>query len=302
MANTVIALKKSATPSAVPSNLANGEVAINYADGKLFYKHANGTIIAFNTSGGNSFGTVNANGTLVVADTSSGVLNLVPGNNIYITADSVNDKINIGIIDSPTFIGQTTVSGGKFVVNAIGGDEGGEILLEKPPNGTLNGGITIDSYQNKLRFFEQGGSARGVYIDLSLASAGVGTDLLASSGSTDTTARAAASAAFDKANSANLLAYNVGINTNNYLISVIAGANTAVGAGANAFTSATIAGANTAVGTGANNFASATISGANTISSAAFNKANSANSLAASAYDAANAALAAAVALAIALG
>ena len=50
--------------------------------------------------------------------------------------------------------------------------------------------------------------------------------------------------AFDKANSANLLAYNVGVNTNNYLISVIAGANTTVGTGANAFASATIAGAN----------------------------------------------------------
>ena len=44
MANTVIALKKSATPSSVPSNLANGELAINYADGKLYYKAANGTI------------------------------------------------------------------------------------------------------------------------------------------------------------------------------------------------------------------------------------------------------------------
>ena len=73
MANTVIALKKSATPSAAPSNLANGELAINYADGKLYYKHANGSIVAFNTSGGVSFGTVNANGTLVVADAASGI-------------------------------------------------------------------------------------------------------------------------------------------------------------------------------------------------------------------------------------
>ena len=95
MANTVIALKKSATPAATPSTLANGELAINYADGKLFYKHANGSIVAFNTSGGNSFGTVNANGTLVVADAASGILNLVPGNNIQITADPINDIITI---------------------------------------------------------------------------------------------------------------------------------------------------------------------------------------------------------------
>jgi len=70
--------------------------------------------------------------------------------------------------------------------------------------------------------------------------------------------------AFDKANSSNLLAYNVGINTNNYLISVISGANTTIGAGANNYLLAVIAGANSAVGTGANNFASVTIAGANT--------------------------------------
>ena len=101
--------------------------------------------------------------------------------------------------------------------------------------------------------------------------------------------------AYNKANAANVLAFQTGIGANaftsatiagantavgtganNYLLAVIAGANTAVGTGANAFTSATVAGANTAVGTGANTFASSTIAGANTISIAAFNKANSA--------------------------
>jgi hypothetical protein len=44
MANT-ITLKKSATPSQAPSSLADGEIAINYADGKLFYKNASNSII-----------------------------------------------------------------------------------------------------------------------------------------------------------------------------------------------------------------------------------------------------------------
>jgi hypothetical protein len=44
MANT-ITLKKSATPSQAPSTLADGEIAINYADGKLFYKNASNSII-----------------------------------------------------------------------------------------------------------------------------------------------------------------------------------------------------------------------------------------------------------------
>ena len=71
-------------------------------------------------------------------------------------------------------------------------------------------------------------------------------------------------AAYDKANAANVLAYNngiggnTGIGANAFAAATIAGANTAVGSGANAFTSATIAGANTAVGTGANTYANAT--------------------------------------------
>lgn len=95
MANTVIAIKKSATPAAQPTVLANGELAINYADGKLFYKHANGTILPFNTQGGNAFGTVNANGTLVVAGSSEAVVTLIAGNNISIIGDAINDTVTI---------------------------------------------------------------------------------------------------------------------------------------------------------------------------------------------------------------
>ena len=118
MANTVIQLKKSGTASAVPSSLANGELAINYADGKLFYKHSNGTVLSF-SSGGDSFGTINANGTLVVADTPGDVLNLVAGNNITFGVDTVNDKITINSDDSTklsntsgvTFGGDLTITG-----------------------------------------------------------------------------------------------------------------------------------------------------------------------------------------------
>jgi len=64
------------------------------------------------------------------------------------------------------------------------GDEGGEFFLaQSQTNTTLAGGITIDSYQNRIRFFEQGGSARGAYIDLTACAGGAGTNLL-SGGST----------------------------------------------------------------------------------------------------------------------
>lgn len=109
MANTTIQLKRSATSSNVPAVLDFGELAINYTDGKLFYKHSNGTILPFATSGGNAFGTVNANNTLVVSDTAGDVLTLSTGNNITIVGDAINDTITIGLQNSPTFIGDTTV-------------------------------------------------------------------------------------------------------------------------------------------------------------------------------------------------
>ena len=68
----------------------------------------------------------------------------------------------------------------KFVAQAVGGDEGGEILLGKPAtNSTIAGtGVTIDVWQNRLRFFEQGGDARGYYIDITGGGNGVGTNLV----------------------------------------------------------------------------------------------------------------------------
>jgi hypothetical protein len=70
--------------------------------------------------------------------------------------------------------------------------------------------------------------------------------------------------AFDKANAANVLAFNTGIGANAFASATVAGANTAVGTGANTYLLATIAGANTAVGTGANTYLLATIAGSNT--------------------------------------
>jgi hypothetical protein len=67
----------------------------------------------------------------------------------------------------------------KLVAQTVGGDEGGEILLGKAAtNTTLTGdGVTIDVFQNRLRIFEQGGDARGGYIDVSRLGNGVSTDL-----------------------------------------------------------------------------------------------------------------------------
>ena len=70
---------------------------------------------------------------------------------------------------------------------AVGGDEGAEIFLKHAvTNSTLAGeGVAVDIYQNKLRFFEYGGSFRGAYIDLTECGAelsGGMTNLLAGGG------------------------------------------------------------------------------------------------------------------------
>lgn len=59
------------------------------------------------------------------------------------------------------------------------GDEGGQIDLNKAvSNTTITTGVSIDVFQNKLRFFETGGTNRGYYIDISGGGASVGTNLV----------------------------------------------------------------------------------------------------------------------------
>jgi hypothetical protein len=50
MANT-IKIKNSGTASNVPSSLEFGELGLNYADGKLFYKNTSNTIVEFSSAG-----------------------------------------------------------------------------------------------------------------------------------------------------------------------------------------------------------------------------------------------------------
>jgi hypothetical protein len=78
-----------------------------------------------------------------------------------------------------TFDGTNLSVNGNIRATASSGDEGGEIFLNKAvTNTTINNGVTIDVYQNKLRFFEQGGSARGYYIDITSGGGGVGSSLV----------------------------------------------------------------------------------------------------------------------------
>jgi hypothetical protein len=255
MSNTAIQLKKSGVTGNTPTSLAFGEVALNYADGKLFYKNSlGGTSYISNQF---SFDTINSNNSLIFAGSSSDTLSFVAGNNITISTNTTTKTITINSTSGgdpsfafdkanaafnkansalantsgATFNGTLNVTG---TVRALtqGGDEGGELFLDKPvSNTTLAAGITIDVYQNKLRIFETGGSVRGAFIDLTAASAGVGSDLLSGGGGTvDTTARVSAAAAFLQANAAFIAAnsaYGAQNTTGTYANSAFSFANAA---------------------------------------------------------------------------
>lgn len=85
MANTTIQLKFSTVSGNTPSQLANGEVAINGADGKLFYSEPDGTIkFIENFQGPSGLNTE-------VQFNDEGVL----GANASFTFDKANSRLNV---------------------------------------------------------------------------------------------------------------------------------------------------------------------------------------------------------------
>ena len=87
MANKII-LKKSAVGGKIPvsTDLDYGELAINYADGKLYYKNSANNIMSIGGSGG---------GTLVVTSRSGPISIMVSGGSIVIGARSGNVSVSI---------------------------------------------------------------------------------------------------------------------------------------------------------------------------------------------------------------
>jgi hypothetical protein len=101
MANTTLQIKKSGVTGNVPSSLEYGELALNYADGKLYYRDSNNTI-TFIQSGSttDSFATINANSSLIFATSPTDTLSIAAGNNITISACTISKTITINAQDS----------------------------------------------------------------------------------------------------------------------------------------------------------------------------------------------------------
>jgi len=85
-ANTVIQVKKSGVTGNTPVGLNTGELALNYADGKIFYLNSDDGISSIENQ--NTFSTVNVNSTLVVANTTTDTLKFISGDGITISADA----------------------------------------------------------------------------------------------------------------------------------------------------------------------------------------------------------------------
>ena len=93
MSNTAIKLKKSGVTGNTPSGLANGELALNFADGKLYYKNSlGGTSYISNQF---SFDTINSNNSLILAGSGSDTLSFVAGNSITISTNTDTKTITI---------------------------------------------------------------------------------------------------------------------------------------------------------------------------------------------------------------
>jgi hypothetical protein len=206
MSNTSIKLKKSSVSGKIPlvSDIDYGELAINYADGKLYYKHNDTSIRSFLDSGqilyliDSDYLKSIINSTYLIANRPINLLedsNPALGNNLNLNGHNITDSGSSGSITMSGNItgGNVTatgdISGTNLISTMSSGDEGGEIKLAKPvTNTSLAGtGVIIDVYQNRLRFFEQGSPNRGAYIDLTTADSNLGTNLLAASAPGDGT-------------------------------------------------------------------------------------------------------------------
>ena len=110
MANTTIQIKKSGITGNVPSGLNFGEIAINYADGKLYYKSNSGSTTYITNQ--QSFATINSNNSLILATSGSDILNFVTGNNVTISTNTSTKSITIGLTNDVTVSNSLTVGSG----------------------------------------------------------------------------------------------------------------------------------------------------------------------------------------------
>jgi hypothetical protein len=116
-------------------------------------------------TGLNAFQTVAANGTNLIADSTSGILTLTPGNNIVITGNASTDTARIAVNDNPTFatlnvIGNITVTGNVIAGNTSYTNVANIVMSNTSPLGTAIPGMM--EYDGRVLYFTGQDQERGI--------------------------------------------------------------------------------------------------------------------------------------------
>jgi hypothetical protein len=107
----------------------------------------------------------------------------IQGANVYVKGNlSINNStlvtnLNADMLDGlhgsqflRNDLANQSVQAGLTIATQDNANEGGEFHLAKPPNSALWGHLAFDLFLNTLRIFENGGTYRGVYLDVTKAS------------------------------------------------------------------------------------------------------------------------------------
>lgn len=129
-----------------------------------------------------SSGTTLSRDTVLESSNSNSLVNFPAGTKTVFVTYAADKSITT---DKATFAGVVTPNGGianGAVFNNTGAaGEGGELHLQKGATSTLSADVAFDLYNQSIRFFENGGTARGAQLDISAQNAGVGSTILTSS-------------------------------------------------------------------------------------------------------------------------
>jgi hypothetical protein len=134
---------KTTVSGSAPSSPSQGDVWIDTDTGKQFIYFNDGNSSqwaemeasqSFTSTGGggaaNSFSTIDANGTSLIATSSTETLTLTAGNNLTITGNAASDTATFAVSDAPSFTGN--VSGANLntagLVSATGNITGGNLV------------------------------------------------------------------------------------------------------------------------------------------------------------------------------
>ena len=188
MSNTAIQLKKSGQSGNTPSGLSFGEVALNYADGKLYYKNSlGGTSYISNQY---SFDTINSNNSLIFAGSGSDTLSFVAGNNVTISTNTTTKTITIN----------ASVAGGSDPGPAFDRANAAYTHANAAYDAANTGGSVDTWVRNQANIAFDKANSAGSFANGAFVTANSGSSFANGAFTEANTAHIIAQAAFDKAN------------------------------------------------------------------------------------------------------